>query len=53
MLRALIAMVVRLAKVLAGKWLVRAVEFVWAMFLKLLKLMTGRRAFPVAAFCRV
>jgi hypothetical protein len=51
MFRALIALVVKLAKVLAGKWLVRVVELVWGLFLRLLKVLTGRRA--VMAFARI
>ena len=52
MFRALIAMVVKLAKVLAGKWLVRFVEVVWGLFLKLIKLLTRRRAFTSFALGR-
>lgn len=53
MFRALIAMVVKLAKVLAGKWLVRFVEVVWGLFLKLIKLLTRRRAFTSFALGRI
>lgn len=52
MIRALIAMVVRMTKVLAGKWLVRLVEVVWGLFLKLIRLLTGRRAFPMQGCAR-